>query len=552
MPEVHIFGTTTSETRFGWTTDPSHLGYWGVPNLQVFTRPLSIQQAFRLLAKLGETPGLHNGLQVMRTLRRLGIKDRGFPQNVASLVGEQFPKSQIVSIINNELSGRLLPLDDAVKHLTRKGFAPREVQSTLEYLAFHQKIRIFPAITQERWGNLRCGRCNGTQIITGPCPTCRQGDCLWCIDCDVIGSLRGCSLLVSKEASRVREKLIPDTRFKFPLTCAQQSAASELVDLITKGARRVLVWAACGAGKTEVTFAVIAKCLSHGGRVLFAIPRKDPLLQLADRIVEHFPTVHTTVHYGGKPSHSWGDMVLATTHQVLRFREAFHLAILDEVDAFPYQGTEMLRFGLEKSLTRDGQLIEMTATPTKIPRNIPLVTIPARHHGRPLPIPQLIRVKLAPPQRIVGKKLPNSIRDYLQLPKPWIVFVPTVDAAELVAAWLERHLRRVIYWTHSRDAKREEKVGKFYQSGADIIVATSILERGITLSGVQVMVLYADHGVYSAGALVQMAGRVGRTSEQPEGNVVFAASKRTSAMLEAVKQINFLNTKARQRGLLRV
>ena len=123
-----------------------------------------------------------------------------------------------------------------------------------------------------------------------------------------------------------------------------------------------MVWAACGAGKTEVTFPLIRQALQEGGDVLFAIPRQDIVREMIERLRSAFPGIEVAGHYGGQPWFAPGQLVVATTHQVLHFYRRFSLAVLDEVDAFPYQGNEMLRFALERSLLPDGRLVEMTAT----------------------------------------------------------------------------------------------------------------------------------------------------------------------------------------------
>ena len=82
--------------------------------------------------------------------------------------------------------------------------------------------------------------------------------------------------------------------------------------------------------------------------MLFAIPRRDVVIQLADRIQRAFSNVKVATHYGGKPWNQKGSLVVATTHQALRFYQRFDLVILDEVDAYPYQGSEILRYAIQR------------------------------------------------------------------------------------------------------------------------------------------------------------------------------------------------------------
>ena len=83
-----------------------------------------------------------------------------------------------------------------------------------------------------------------------------------------------------------------------------------------------------------------------------------------------------------------------------------------------------------------------------------------------------------------------------------------------------------------------------------MVVSTSVLERGVNFPGVGVMVLYADHSVFSVSTLVQMAGRVGRTADSPRGTVIFAAARIAWPMKKSLQLIRHLNDQAKERGLL--
>ena len=55
----------------------------------------------------------------------------------------------------------------------------------------------------------------------------------------------------------------------------------------------------------------------------------------------------------------------------------------------------------------------------------------------------------------------------------------------------------------------------------NLLICTTILERGVTFSNVHICVLYADHPVYTKASLIQIAGRVGRTPAYPSGSGIF-------------------------------
>ena len=112
--------------------------------------------------------------------------------------------------------------------------------------------------------------------------------------------------------------------------------------------RQFLLWAVTGAGKTEMIFPLIESCIGRGGRALIATPRRDVVPELDPRIRRAFPETTVVTLYGGS-AQRWeqGQITLATTHQLFRFRHAFDLVIIDELDAFPYHNDPMLHYAAE-------------------------------------------------------------------------------------------------------------------------------------------------------------------------------------------------------------
>jgi competence protein ComFA len=59
------------------------------------------------------------------------------------------------------------------------------------------------------------------------------------------------------------------------------------------------------------------------------------------------------------------------------------------------------------------------------------------------------------------------------------------------------------------------------------------------------LVLGADDSVFSSAALVQIAGRAGRSAKRPTGDVLFWVSCYTRNVREACQQIKFVNRKGK-------
>jgi competence protein ComFA len=133
-----------------------------------------------------------------------------------------------------------------------------------------------------------------------------------------------------------------------------------------------------------------------------------------------------------------------------------------------------------------------------------------------------------------------------------LIYVPSVNLAEQVGRALQQHFaqQELVEWVefiHAGDGQRDVKRARFFAGEFPILVTTTLLERGITLSRVNLIVLYADSSlIFSEPVLTQIAGRAGRTAEYPSGRVHFLAEKRSREMVSARKRIQSLNRAARQ------
>lgn len=68
---------------------------------------------------------------------------------------------------------------------------------------------------------------------------------------------------------------------------------------------------------------------------------------------------------------------------------------------------------------------------------------------------------------------------------------------------------------------RHELIQEFRSGQINLLLTTTILERGITIADVQVAVIGAEQPIFSEACLVQICGRVGRKEEFPTGDIVF-------------------------------
>jgi competence protein ComFA len=423
---------------------------------------------------------------------------------------------------------------------------------------------------------LQCSRCGSgpAQMRWTFCAFC-EGPCPYCEACLTMGRARFCSPLIQGAASVATDISLAAVAAaarplaQWGLNAAQTEAAEaglqflELTGQTSTATKflnspsRFLIWAVTGAGKTEMIYPLIEYELAQGRKVMIATPRKDVVLELMPRIKAAFPKQSIVALYGGSQQR-WeqGSITLATTHQLLRFYQGFDLVILDELDAYPFHNNPMLEFAARQACKPQGRFIFLSATPplqlqNEAKRNkLPHVRVPVRYHQQPLPVPELIAV-----QRLrdwVHKKLPAKLQHRLELSlgrgAQLFLFVSQIRSIEPLVFLLRKYYPdKVIQGTHSQDTERSEKVIEFRQTGIDLLVTTTILERGITVAKTDVVVLDADASLFDEASLVQMAGRAGRSKEDPFGKVYFFAYNKTKAQVSAINQIKRMNAIARKK-----
>lgn len=430
----------------------------------------------------------------------------------------------------------------------------------------------------------RCRRCgtDESRMFWSECLNCGQ-PCPYCEECLNMGRVRFCSLFVqgirmqgspsaSDDTVPLGDQLKKHLQERWGLSPAQTEASYAGLDFLASrsSARKhsrqpedntFLIWAVTGAGKTEMIFPLIEYELHRGHRVLIATPRKDVVLELMPRIQAAFPEYSLVMLYGGSPQ-KWeqGDITLATTHQLLRFHGYFDMAIIDELDAFPYHNNPMLQYAARKALAEQGRTIFLSATPpppmqkAAARKKLPHVKVPVRYHRHPLPVPNLIRMKSVA-SCVQKQSLPANLLKELQLSvergAQLFIFISKIKWVEpLVKLLREAFPNIVIEGTSSMDPFRAEKVILFRQSKIRMLVTTTILERGVTVPRTDVFILNADAELFDEASLVQMAGRAGRSKDDPDGRVFFAAEDRTRSQIGAIRQIKQMNRLAMSKGYL--
>lgn len=458
-----------------------------------------------------------------------------------------------------QIQGLLLSKQYAGKLLLREEIDLEE--SVFQDLVFAGLFTKTKSIVQKKW-TYECQRCHNQKrslFAMIPCERCERTH-IYCRKCIEMGRVLACEPLYIWSGKQPEWSSYDSAcHWKGELTDVQQIAAERIVQATKTDEAALLVWGVCGAGKTEMLFLGIAETLKSGKRICIATPRTDVVRELYPRLQEAFPNVPIQALYGGSDDKEGSaQFIIATTHQLLRFYDAFDVVIIDEIDAFPYHNDPSLPYATKRAAKQTSTIIYLTATPRKQlsaqvkKGKLPHVFVPRRFHGHPLPIPQLKMCFSL--QKNLRKNLPPQafmtwLKERKHPERQLLIFVPTIQLAEKMTKTLgDLFMKEKITQTtdniqsvHAEDPAREDKVNLFREKQLTVLITTTILERGVTFPSIDVAVFDAGHVVFDEAALVQIAGRAGRSINDPTGEVVFYHDGKTEAMVEAIYAIIAMN-----------
>ncbi|WP_226037121.1 DEAD/DEAH box helicase [Aquibacillus saliphilus] len=435
-------------------------------------------------------------------------------------------------------------------------------QSTFTHLLSANYFTAVTAIEKHLFGH-RCRRCgNQTKRMFASFPCARCGTThVYCRRCIEMGQITSCQPLYywtgPTPVWKAQEKAC---QWVGELSRYQKKASERIAMTMKRGNDELLVWAVCGAGKTEMLFDGIGKSLKQGKRVCLATPRTDVVRELLPRFHTAFPSTIISGLYGGSEDKDGnGQLVLSTTHQLFRFAHAFDVVIIDEIDAFPFHAEPTLSFAANRAAKQDAARIYLTATPRKMQRQkveakkLKAVFVPVRFHGYPLPVPKLqmdFDLKSALKNYSPPKSFFSWYHKRVNRQRQLLIFVPTIKLAEEMVAKLANTLNLdkgdAIHHVHASDPDRAERVQQYRDKKFSILITTTILERGVTFPSVDVVVIDAGHVVFDEAALVQIAGRAGRSPNDPTGEVIFHHDGKTTAIVQAIKSIKKMNQRGRK------
>ena len=417
-----------------------------------------------------------------------------------------------------------------------------EKELTKEERQMAEKI---PAMRKEK-GKLFCQRCNSSILEEWHLPI----GAYYCRECLLMKRVRSDQALYYFPQEDFPKQNV--LKWRGQLTPFQEKVSQGLLQAVDKQ-EPTLVHAVTGAGKTEMIYQIVGKVIDDGGSVCLASPRIDVCLELYKRLQNDFACEIALLHGESEP-YFRTPLVVATTHQLLKFHHAFDLLIVDEVDAFPYVDNPVLYYAVNQCVKVEGVKIFLTATSTdeldKKVRTGELkrLSLPRRFHGNPLIIPK--PVWLSDFNRYIEKnqlspKLKSYIRKQRKTGYPLLIFASEIKKGEKLKEILQVYFPdEKIGFVSSVTEDRLEQVQAFRDGELTILISTTILERGVTFPCVDVFVVEANHRLFTKSSLIQIGGRVGRSMDRPTGELLFFHDGLNASIKKAIKEIKQMNKEA--------
>lgn len=364
---------------------------------------------------------------------------------------------------------------------------------------------------------MKCKRCNNSNRFLFRkiyCENCNT--CYYCLKCAHISIFKLCDSL---EDNLTFTKQFVDYKLKYSLTTKQKEISNLICNNINNS--NIFINAACGAGKTEIIFEVIKNYINMQKHVAFVCPRIEVIHEIYLRFNIAFNTTFGIVT--GEKKIYEGAMFFLTCNQLINYQNIFDLVIVDEADAFPLSNDSVLEGSISNCIVDNGKIIKMSATPIKIDKNYIELQLFERYHKKSIPVPtfKILNIEYLETKITHGK---------------WIVFFPTIKNLEEVYNALNND---EIVICHSKISNISERLASLKESF--VIFSTAILERGVTLSNINVIVYNAQHNNFTYNTLVQISGRVGRVFPYVDGEVIFLGEYLTIAIRKSIKYIDSLN-----------
>ena len=337
-----------------------------------------------------------------------------------------------------------------------------------------------------------------------------------------------------------------EKEFQYELTPDQVIATDQIKEeMETSHPMDRLLCGDVGFGKTEVAFRAIFKAIMNGKQVIYLCPTTILSMQQYNNALERFKNFPVNIALLNRfitPKKANENIekfnkgtidLLIGTHRVLNNAikpKDLGLLVIDEEQRFGVTHKEKI-----KKYKSDIDVLTLTATP--IPRTLQMSLVGIRS----LSLITTPPVNRYPIQTYVVEENAGLIKDaiYKELARSGQVFIlyNHVDLIEHKVYEIQSMIPEArIIFAHGRMDRNdiEDRMMRFINHDADIMVCTTIIETGIDIPNVNTLIiLEADH--FGLSQLYQIRGRVGRSDKIAYAYMMYKPGKVLGE--EAIKRL---------------
>jgi ATP-dependent DNA helicase RecG len=316
---------------------------------------------------------------------------------------------------------------------------------------------------------------------------------------------------------RLRGDLTPFLKaLPFDLTDDQKRVISEIsIDLDSDIASKRVIMGDVGCGKTMVILASVM--LAYPSRSILMAPTTILATQIYEEALKflpkHFKIALITNKSDKKESLEEYDFLVGTHALLFRDIPAADLVMVDEQHRFGTKQRALIS-KLVSSKEKAPHFLQFSATP--IPRTLSMIqsSIIDISQIKELPFKKDIDTILIGASEF--NELIEHIKNEIKHSRQTIVVYPLVEESESIEyqsidearGYWEKNFEKV-YVTHGKDKEKEDVLEAFRDDG-NILIATTLIEVGISLPNLSTIVIVAPERLGLA-TLHQLRGRVSRT-----------------------------------------
>lgn len=301
----------------------------------------------------------------------------------------------------------------------------------------------------------------------------------------------------------------------FKLTNDQKSAICDIKrDLESSIASKRVIMGDVGCGKTMVIFASVM--MAYPKRAILMAPTTILAKQIYEEAKKFLPLhvkVALVTSKEKKASLEEFHFIIGTHALLYKTLPQCDLVMIDEQHRFGTKQRKLIHSLVSQDETHP-HFLQFTATP--IPRTLSLInaTVVKYSFIKELPFPKDIMTKVI--EKADFKELLLHIENEISKSHQTIIIYPLVEESENMVYqsleegrgfWEKRYKK--VFVTHGKD-KDKERVLEEFRDGGNILLATTVVEVGISLPKLSTIVIVGAERLGLA-SLHQLRGRVSRT-----------------------------------------